>query len=112
MGKQGTTPEDLQRARRNRQIHALARQGVSRREIARRLKLDVSMVGVVLRSPPPELPRPSPLTTDTDYSDIEREWLAACERYRQSSGRPYLLATDYLRIALQLDYRRGGGASA
>lgn len=101
-------PEDLQRARRNRQIHALARQGISRREIARRMKLDVSMIGKVLREPPPELPRPDPLTSDPEYSDTESAWLAAVARYRQVHARPYLLATDYLRIALMLDVHARG----
>jgi hypothetical protein len=45
-----------------------------------------------------------PATTDRVYDDREREFLAACERYRAEKKRAFLLATDYLRILISLGY--------
>ncbi len=54
--------------------------------------------------------RPHPTTGDPGYSRAESEFLAACEAFRQSSGRPFLLACDYLHVLTRLGYSRGGSA--
>ncbi len=44
----------------------------------------------------------------SEYTDDEREYLQAVDAYRRRTGRKFLLATDYLRIAVKLGYRRCG----
>lgn len=40
------------------------------------------------------------ITTDgSEYTPEEVRYLQACERYRASSGKRYLTALDYLRVA-------------
>lgn len=43
----------------------------------------------------------------SEYTDEDRRFLIACERYRQQSGKKFLAATDYLKILKGLGYRRG-----
>jgi hypothetical protein len=60
---------------------------------------------------PPRGPRPSdhacdPSTSDRLYSTDEAEFLAAVEAYKATHKRRFLNATDYLKVAHSLGYRK------
>jgi hypothetical protein len=41
-----------------------------------------------------------------EYTDEERDFLRACDRYRHALRRRFLRAIDYLAVAKQLGYRQ------
>jgi hypothetical protein len=43
---------------------------------------------------------------DRLYDDEQREFLAACDRYRRAKHKLFLAATDYLEVLKSLGYRR------
>jgi hypothetical protein len=43
---------------------------------------------------------------DRLYDDEQREFLAACDRYRRAKRKVFLVATDYLAVLKSLGYRR------
>jgi hypothetical protein len=50
--------------------------------------------------------RGNPLTSQVDYSDDEREFLAAMDRYRRQNSRPFPTLAEVLAVAVSLGYRR------
>jgi hypothetical protein len=50
--------------------------------------------------------RGNPLTSVVDYSDDEREFLAAMDRYRRQNRRPFPTLAEVLAVAVSLGYRR------
>jgi hypothetical protein len=58
----------------------------------------------------PGPPRPVAGTDEiyvgADYSDDEREFLVAIERYRREKRRPFPTCREVLRVLLSLGYRR------
>lgn len=42
----------------------------------------------------------------SEYDEEQVRWLRACTAYQSRSGKSFLAATDYLRIARELGYRR------
>lgn len=50
--------------------------------------------------------RIDPTTSEREYSDEEREFLRAVDRYRRECKRPWPTATELLQIAVSLGYRK------
>lgn len=48
----------------------------------------------------------NPLTSMTDYTDEEREFFLAVERYKRENGRKFLTLRETLHIARALGYRK------
>lgn len=48
----------------------------------------------------------------SEYSDEQREFILAVERYKRTRRRPFPALTEILAIAVSLGYRRDGGAVA
>lgn len=47
-----------------------------------------------------------PSQHDRPYTPDEAEFLAACERFRQAHGLPFLRTTHYLTVLISLGYRK------
>jgi hypothetical protein len=48
----------------------------------------------------------SPLTSDIHYTDDEREFLMAIDRYKRTHGRPYPTGAEVLAVLKGLGYRK------
>ena len=51
-------------------------------------------------------PRTDPYTSEQRYTDEEREFLAAVDRYKHVAGRPWPSYAEILAIAHSLGYRK------
>jgi len=52
------------------------------------------------------MPRRPPLEPGRDYSEEERQWLVAVDRWRRKTGRKFPSACDLLALAVALGYRK------
>ena len=91
-------------------IFQLRDQGLSPRQIARRVGVSGVAVWKILQGPRPYLPHADICSADVtfpgaDYSEEEREWLRAAESYRELHHLKYMRGTDYLAMARSLGYR-------
>lgn len=51
-------------------------------------------------------PRPTMNTIAEEYSDEEREFMMAMDRYKREKNRPYPTCKDILEVARKLGYRK------
>lgn len=71
--------------------------GTAEAKMARRKPLDESAI------------RTASVTCTRPHDDSEWEFVQACETFKKSYGITYLAATDYLRVAYGLGYRKVPG---
>lgn len=119
------------RLTRNKLICEAVAAGDQQEDVAERFGLDQSTISIISRAGSTGVPpvtgnagteacvaarklrrasglpnRPHPATGDPGYSDEESAYLTACEAFRSSTGRKFMLATDYLHVLRTLGYAK------